>query len=304
MLKNEPVMNTPAQKLVAYLLSAMLIGFIGWYNPGRVLVKKAEAEPIKISLVTLTELPKSFTSRPASSVGMPVRDIKRNFTENVEPPLKPAKEEMLNFADDENQMPEDENASDLATYVTSSEVREFSIPQTNIVIAPANLENYPYVPSSSFSYNIVEDTSYPKKYISTVKDIKAKEALNKTVRAMQEINWQRLENEMKASGKKLDVVKLQKELIKALEVVDWKKINDDAESNLDESSRELINHQFVFRTQLEKYQNDRTIQQEKLKKAQQAIIQDRLEEKSEELKNEENSNRKSSTSSKKKIVYI
>jgi hypothetical protein len=41
-LGNEQVGNPFNQKLVAYLLSALLIAFIGWYNPGNIIIKRLD----------------------------------------------------------------------------------------------------------------------------------------------------------------------------------------------------------------------------------------------------------------------
>jgi hypothetical protein len=169
------------------------------------------------------------------------------------------------------------------------------MPQAQVITLPqgATSEVYPFVPSTSFLYQVTEDTALPKKYVMTYKELQAKETMDKAIAALKEVDWIKLQKEVNAKGgKKIDILSLKKDLEIALRDVDWKKINEESEK-LNDAPEELTTAQEILRTQLNSYQKDRAARQEKIKAAQQQILMDRLQQ-HEELKKAEETNKKKS----------
>jgi beta-lactamase regulating signal transducer with metallopeptidase domain len=298
------------QKLVAYILSAFLIGLIALYNPGKVIIKTIDtvqntpnnynAEQINFNtreiikdkiekekvLAAQTKKTGTATKQPE---GNQEQDNRRQKIVEWIADVKPV--EMV-----------DEPLSAFVSYAGSqSETREYSIPENTVYFQPDySVDVHPYVPSTSFSYQVVEDTALPKKYILTQTEIKAKEAMTSALKALQEIDWQKLEKEMSAAGKKIDIIKLQQELKKALGDVDWKKINEEIQSSLIQSENELLKEHSELQVELKKFQHDRNLKLADQQKVYKAIINDRLCEKAVQQARPV----KKKAVQKKKIVYI
>mgnify|MGYP001313601968 CR=1 FL=1 len=291
-LGKEPV-NTPLSlKLVAYLLSSLLIGFIGWYNPGKVIIKKIETVRAQ---VTTTEVNYAFTTPSAEEITekpepapapapaprpkpAPDSNVARTTAPARKDPLKKLEQlieltteaRLAALAEKVEQM-----AEPMTTLVDNFEKIDYSIPDHTtsvIVTGPPATAILPIVPGNSFFYQPMEDTTLPKKYILTKADLNAKEALEKTLRALKQINWQKLEYQIKAHGEKMDIQKVQAELEKALQEIDWHRVNAEVQQ-----VTEAENAQDAYVIKLGKYQHQRALRQEQLKQAQQQILLDRLE---------------------------
>ena len=81
---------------------------------------------------------------------------------------------------------------------------------------------------------------------------------------------------MAASRKKVDVIKLQQELQKAIGEVDWKKINEEIQSSLMQEENDLLKEHKSLQLELKKFQHDRALKLAEQQKAYKAIIRDRL----------------------------
>ena len=305
--------NTLNQKLVAYILSAFLIGLIGFYNPGKVIVKTIDNVQVGDINTTLNAEQVRFatpanniddhsikTETVADSKKSPVvhRKSRNNATEKEN-----RREEMIEwFADVKPEEVYEEGLPELVSYVTSdSKTRDFSIPENVVPFQPDySVEVHPYVPSTSFTYHFVEDTALPKKYVLTQSDIKAKEAMTGAMKALQEIDWQKLEKEMAADGKKIDIIKLQQELKKAISDVDWKKINEEMQSSLIEEENDLLKDHKTLQLELKKFQQERSSKSAEKQRIYKAIISDRLCEKDVQQTKQV----KKKITQRKKIVYI
>jgi hypothetical protein len=128
----------------------------------------------------------------------------------------------------------------------------------------------------------------------TYNDVKAKEAMDKALKGLQQLNWKKLEAELRQQGKTIDIVLIQHEIEKAMQQVDWKKVNDESQQALDEArdaQDQLLKAQNAYVVQLGNYQRARIVQQEKIKQAQQKILLDRLQQ-CEELKQMEEDRKK------------
>ena len=310
-------------RMIAFLLSAFLIAFTGWYNPGKIIHQ---------------QLPDAFANRTATP--LPSKEnIPIFFTtlENEPATLKPATAlyavNLLNTNSGKQHKhattTEDgeENASELiqltgfeladpVTTATPTNVfgfattveqpRDFSIQESINSAAPVANEGYyyevqPYIPSSSFSYRIIEDTSFPKKSIPTPVELKAKEDLEKSLKALEEINWEKLKKEL--GEKNISIDQLQLELKKALTEVDWKKIDEELNSGVKQEEQELrIKKAYLER--LNKYQKERIQQQQNNQQRTQVIVTDRLMQNAELRKCEDDRKKAETVKKVKKIVVI
>lgn len=319
---NKKTHATPiSQKLIACFVSALLIGFIGWYNPGEVIVKTIEQ--IEDFSSASNEKPGDFTTakiidRESEKEALKVNKRKpaQRFTSRAsantiieQPAPEPIDERMSESTPAEMMSPDVTTtdaipvaSSSLSSFIaTEPEVREYSIAENVITAAPDySAEIHPYVPRTSFSYQALEDTARPKKYIVTQAEMKTREAMLGAMKALQEIDWQKLEKEMNAAGKKIDIIKLQQQLQKAMMDVDWKKINEEIQSSLIQAENEILEEHTALRADLQKYQQDRSAKSLHQQKIKTTIIEERLCEKESGAAKPV----KKKLVQKKKIVYI
>lgn len=323
MLTKEPVTIALNQKLVAWMLSALLIGFIGWYNPGRAIITTIQEVAVTVPENTVNDLPMDISTPAAPSTAAEAGP--------VEPAGQPAREEAIaqeEAAEHAEEMLNDEAeyaairlqlaaltlqqqalANEVVAFVSSPEMRDYSMQaqvaqQALTAITPA--ATHPYIPGNSFLVQILEDTLLPKKYTMSFSEKQAKEAMDKTMKAIQEIDWEKVQKELSAAaGNKVDIKQLQNEIKKALKEVDWKKINQETETALLEARRELAEEQAALKLQMERYSQTRRQQQEKAGQLQYQILMDRLGEHEKPAACEaEKKCTEQKTARKKKIVVI
>ncbi|HUR11895.1 MAG TPA: M56 family metallopeptidase [Flavitalea sp.] len=261
----DPGTTHVSQRLMATLFSALFIAFIGWYNPGNVLAKQ------------LGPYQTSIASEPLPSTEQALNFETNSIKPTISKHISKKQSSIHHATHQENNLLFDIDASDetpMISYIqTAPESRDFSIVETEPVIPPTvYTSQYPFVPSTSFSFHYTEDTSLPKKQIITVSEKKAREAKEQALKGLDEINWQKLEKQLG----KVDVQKLQREIKKALEEVNWKKVNEELQSSL----KETIDANEEVLLQLEKLQESRMVKQEKLRKIKEKVIEDQIQKKS------------------------
>lgn len=270
MLYNENFSATINLRLIAALCTALVIGFIGYYNPGNVIIKSLTETNTYVAARDIAEGNQEMITSIAGTSQTITVVIEKEPTENVEIAEIAAAPEVtmdyFSFLQDEQ---EELTPSILSFVQTQPEIREYSLTLTEPVVpAPVYSSQYPYVPSNSFSFHYTEDTSLPKKQIITFSEKKAREALERSLMAIDEIDWKKIEKQLGV----VDVRELQKEIKKALEDVNWKKINEDLESSLKES----VEANAEYRLQLEKLKELRSDKQHQLKKIEEKILEDQL----------------------------
>jgi pyrrolidone-carboxylate peptidase len=131
-------------------------------------------------------------------------------------------------------------------------------------------------------------------------------AMEKSMQALEQVNWKSLEMTLKAQGMKVNVEQIHREIEKALVQIDWKKLNEETGNALDEANNEVQKLQDEFVVKIGNYQRNRTVQQERLKQAQQQILMDRLQQREQIRKMEQDKKKECAkpVSRKKKIVQI
>lgn len=320
-LGNEQAGNPFSQKLIAYLLSTLLIAFIGWYNPGNVIIKRLDL--VREQQAPATETFQDFAT-PAiqASIAEPVAETatalaektvrstcKKNSTE-IKDPLKKL-EQIIELTTDARLAALTKRLEELpgeVAFVNNVTVVDYSLPQASEPAPqqPLAQDVYPYVPGSSFYFQAVEDTTLPKKYVLSKSDLKAKQNMERSMQALQQMDWKKLELKLKAQGMKINIAQVQLEIEKAMAQIDWKKMEGETENALAEANNQIQTIRNTYTVQLSNYQRDRALKQERLKQAQQQILLDRLQQ-HEELKKLEEEKKKTGTGNtvrKKRIVQI
>ena len=296
MLTKEPVTAPLSQKLVAWLLSALLIGFIGWYNPGRAIITTIQETAVTTPESPVIEFAADISTPPPPAAANPggqetkeaavaAEDAEGPAEEMESIPLaEPAREDaevddavqqLSNYAFGQGQL-----AQNMVAFVSSPEMRDFSMQAAQEALTTVHaLAIHPYVPANSFIIQVLEDTLLPKKYTMSIAEKQARESLDKALKALQEIDWKKIEKGLNASaGNNVDVAQLQSEIKKALKEVDWKKINQETEAAILEARKEMAEEQAALSIQLERYKQARQERQERINQAQYQILLDRLKE--------------------------
>lgn len=315
-LGNEQVSNPFSQKLVAYLLSTLLIAFIGWYNPGNIIIKRLDlvreqapametgqsfSTPV-IQAVSVADVPVQVEKTQKSTCKKSVPDCKDPYKKLEQIIELTTDARLAALTKRLEELPEE------MAFVNNFEAVNYSLPEATAPAPqqPLAQEVYPYVPGSSFYFQAVEDTSLPKKYVLSKSDLKAKQAMDKSMQALQQMDWKKLELKLKAQGMKVNIAQVQLEIEKAIAQIDWKKMEDETENALAEANNQIQNVRNAYVVQLSNYQRDRAIKQERIKQAQQQILIDRLKQHEElkKLEEEKKKERHVTTVRKKKIVQI
>lgn len=274
---NQPVTTRYNNRMVAHLFAGALLALIAWSNPGNVIVKNIlHAESSLAKKPTENSQP-VFVSNPLPTV--------------KEKPAKKKPQQKLNTiditlgAEEEDMTPEliSQVAYQSIQYVpqvievSAEKLRDFSIteqlvvekPAAAITLAPAAT---PFVPSTSFSY-FFQDSTKPGLTVISPEEKAATESLRKALRALEEINWEKLGKELKENGDKIDVTKLQEEVRKAMKQIDWEKVN--AETKLDMIQLEAKVRQDAYLRELTKMKESAQMQ-EHFQNLQKKVLEDQI----------------------------
>jgi hypothetical protein len=196
---------------------------------------------------------------------------------------------------------------------SAEKLRDYSITEPVIVDQPApviTLTPTPFVPSTSFSY-FMQDSIKPGLSVVTPDEKAATESLRKALRALEEINWEKLGDQLKQTGDKIDIAKLQEEVRKALKQIDWEKVN--AETKLDMIQLEAKVRQDSYLRELTKANQSQQMQ-EHYQNLQKKVLEDQIKCQQDQLKKEQelreylqqknNTPKPKATKPGKKVVYI
>jgi hypothetical protein len=279
-LTGEPTTTPVSHRMLALFIGFLFVGFIGWYRPSQQLNEELipsladgfirmetngdivynEIKEAKPSVKTLQLL---NVIRPSG-----MRKVAMNPTADAYPMLE------ADNSFDDSEAPTYEVAGAPANYVTTSDLREFSIqesPSDPMPIASADA-NHPYVPASTLDFTFVEDTTVPKAVVPSVEEVKAREAMEKAMAALDEIDWLKLQKELDLAGNKMDIAKLQEQLKKAVSDLVWKKVS----TELQEKETELFLNNSALKVELQRFQQEQVNKQQKLNEARQQMILERL----------------------------
>lgn len=313
---NQPVTTRYNNRMVAHLFAGALIAFIAWSNPGNVIVKNMLKEDVPAVAGTISELAQPVyvsapvQQEPKEKVRLKISDIiARTMDESAsEEEQETALNDMITQVAYEGL----EHTPQAQFLHAATEVlRDFSITEGTIIDKPLeaviSVAPMPYVPSSSFSY-YQQDSSKPRTYTLVSADEKAaNESLQKALKALEEIDWTKLEKQLKEAGDKIDIRKLQEEMKKSLLQVDWEKIN--VETKLEQLQADAKKRQDTYLRELTTAKQN-TQMQEHYRNLQRKVIEDQIKcndekaKKEQELKNHLQKKSKQGTPTVRKIVYI
>ncbi len=303
-------------RIVTFFIGTLLIGFIGLmnrriinieqplilsqYNP---IQKYRESFPVFSTLPAKEKIEKSIVNK-ASAISPMAKENTQSLLlrekEKAAEQLSIVSKRLKAYAENNT----DEFETTIAGYVSGNMKNEFSIQEnkSNNPLIESVVEAEPYVPSNSFSYQYIEDTSFPKTYVPTLSELKAKENLEIALKALEKVDWKVLQTDIAGKNKQVDIMKLQEELKKALSTLDWKKIDEEVAFGLSQTDQELKKQQ-GYLALLQKFQKSHNIKKQTNDQKRELILMDRiLQNKAFEKKQVENKN--ILTSRIKKIVVI
>ncbi len=170
-----------------------------------------------------------------------------------------------------DEIEEPADVADVAEFASTRQTREFSILEPPAPPAPpmAPVGVHPYVPASSFDFELIEDTLMPAlKATVTIHQIKAKEALEKAIA--------QLEQECKNNAAlepllEVEINRMKSELTKSIEQINWSEM----EQQIALAKQQTANNLKV-QAEFEKFQRNKVLHQEKLNKLKEQILLDRL----------------------------
>jgi len=245
--------QTGFYRLGVFLVALLLLGFVATINPAK--VAPGNFAPIHAAMLftdddnNTTPAPVSNeqgkllitgNSSPRITIKMENKLVKLASPANVLAKIDRAFNATLQLktvAAEDN----DEDEEDQAQNIASRENIDFSLPQKETPVVPeAALTGdipEPYVPASSFSFQLTQDTFVAKYKGETYNERMAKDAFLKVQKAMQQINWQQIEKQFKFNRK--DIAKLKNELALQIKNLNWQQINNDVklQGNLDQMAK-------------------------------------------------------------------
>jgi beta-lactamase regulating signal transducer with metallopeptidase domain len=271
-IKNKPVQLYKAGIALAALLLLLLIVIV---HPSPVAIDMLDSGPLALAGTSVTGTPHGVedagvfsnpgivveknrvTVSPTRSIPQSEPSITIHFNHSSPGP-KPMPNAKKNIAEMVSAViAEDENPAmnDLLA-VASKEARDYSLNQdapAETTLAPEAVSaEEPYVPANSFSFRIVQDSSIPKIKGETYAERKARETLYNTQKALAQLNWQKIEKNVKSQPKLF--AKLKKELSLQLQGLNWQQINTEVQNELQQQQTETVQEVFKQQQTLKEYQ--------------------------------------------------
>jgi beta-lactamase regulating signal transducer with metallopeptidase domain len=308
---NQPVSTRYSNRMAAHLFAGMLLALIAWSNPGNVIVKTILHNETALVIPPRENNEPIFVSQPMETAAHEAKQARQKQQEKPAIDITVEEEEAI----DETPELISKVAYQSIQYVpeliqaSAEKLRDFSITEQMIVDKPATVISLaptptPYVPGNSFSY-FIQDSTKPGMVVVSPQEKAATESLRKALKALEEINWEKLGKELKEAGEKIDIAKLQEEIKKSLKQIDWEKIN--AETKLEMLQLDAKVRQDAYLRELTKAKQSEQMQEHFLN-LQKKVLEDQLKCQQEQLKKEqelkEYLQKKNNNKQGKKIVHI
>ncbi|HTE27438.1 M56 family metallopeptidase [Flavitalea sp.] len=293
LLTGETVATPISQRLISFLLPALFLGYLGWKVPVKDL---SSSEPVPVVMTKListrvpgSELPQLFsTTAPVTDPAATSENQSKN--EQIVEDFKNAAED-INIEKDFAKVIVTGKVEELISavarsphieYVNAEQPREYTISiegnasaTVEVPAAPdAQEKPFPYVPGSSFTYKLMEDTAFPKK--SHNADLTTQVQLARTMNAIDGLNWSQIERNLEKAGEKLNIERLQLELKKAVAEIDWKTLNEDLSKTSHESATEVEKYRTQLAERYIQFEKAKIRKAELIKAAEVEMVDDRL----------------------------
>ena len=231
-------------------------------------IKQAATKDFQQASFVFTVAPiKEKTRKPVKTKSKP--EIKQEENDYVGPNV---------FAVSQNETEDMVEANNFITAAAPPEPRDYTISSSPAIAGPpVNTNGYPYVPSSSFIFQETDDSARQANNNMTYYEIVSNESMQKTLHALDRINWSKIEKEIDKDGSLKNIAQIQNEIRKSLANIDVKKAGEDIAlscSKADEKrARENIKmqlqvlHYFKIKNQLNPHIAEQgLLQQQGLKK--------------------------------------
>lgn len=319
---NQPPNNRCNNRIAAHIFSGILFAFIAWSNPGHVMVRTIILPSINdVALASDENVQPLLLSDAPAREETSIRPITYSRDEDLTT-LNPS------FTADDESAPEEEEQPEPAAMqafaantafealqyapqalqAAAQNMRDFSITEQLIADKPIIISSAPtpYVPSASFSYYFQDSSKPMAAAVVSPEEKAAKESLKKALKALEEINWSKLEKELKSAGDKLDIARLQEEIKKSLQQVDWERIN--VETKLEQLQADARKRQDAYLKELTTARKNDRQMQEHYNNLQKKIVEDQIKCQEDMLKKEielkDHLQKKNKTTPARKIVHI
>lgn len=291
-----------AQLIILFLLT-FLTGIGAWIRAGKSIKPLAVPHP-NYARVVSAELPSAYRYtgiKEPKKMGVTLKR-KSKTTKHVE--VKDDVNDLVLVSNDEPSGSDADETANFTPAVQPEADRDYSITQSHPKTQPEVKiagDQYPFVPSSSFSFKIIEDTATREKF--TYDERMARESLQKALKALDALNWEKIGSEIDRNGKRINAAKLKAQLRKSLSQLDWQKINDDATPSVGEADEQRMKEDLQLQIHALKTNKNRPLQEtQKLERqiiqGQERLYQDNLKKLNESLKEIELIRKRN------KIVYI
>ena len=310
-LHQEQVCAPVSHRMIAYLLTALLFGFVGLYNPGNVIVRKiypvvfsTEAAPQFASYEPAAEekeAPKKSVTTPKQKKGCarvqpaeplePLQTLHVLTANDAEEILRLATgiqiasmvehqlaEQQREIAAQQQQIHFQIQITAVSNQVTI-ENRDFTLTnQAAVLYEPRNTaEIKPYVPRNSFAYQYMQDSCTPKIYVESNKlQAEAREAITRAMTALKEIDLTKLERELKEKGIELHANQIRQELHKAFMEITMKRLCEGAINTAEDVRAMYAKAQADWQKKLENFQRDRARKRAEQDALRKQIVEERL----------------------------
>jgi beta-lactamase regulating signal transducer with metallopeptidase domain len=257
----------------AYLFALLLLGFVAMVNPAKVAVDK-----VMPALITLAHIEKPTTAAPNGESAVVVKNdiVKKESARKINLKLQaraakrnePAPEIVMEDAPVEADFVSSTAAATQWTtavnmHAAEMEKRDFALPENNAATAaiPDDAPDFtPYVPSNSFSYQLMSDSTQPKEKRETYREHVARQAAVKVELTLKTINWKQLEKNLKLSKQQL--AKLKAELAKQLCNASSRQAENNVLANESLEKLELLNKMLTQQKTLEEYKRQEAVYQD------------------------------------------
>ncbi|NML23631.1 M56 family metallopeptidase [Pseudoflavitalea sp. G-6-1-2] len=293
----QPQVSTPvSQRMIAYLLTALTFGFIGLYNPGNVIVKKVypyifnnngDLRQVKF------ETPAAKDKKSDHQVCKAGKKKPCKKEESINPDMMPSlvelsaddAERILQLAYDIQAASKIEHHQAVETQLNIQVNNNFDQRDyTMISYAAAAPDPAPvytaeiraYVPARTFYYQYMQDSTTPKEYPVVSPQLQARQAMEKAMAALRQIDWPKLERELSDKGVKMSGTEIRKELQKAFLEITCLRLSQYAQGNAEEEAAMYSKAQAEWQKKLENYQRQRQRKVAERDQLRQEIIEERL----------------------------
>ena len=197
-------------------------------------------------------------------------------TNNIPSATTPEDRSMPEFDIYEEALPANPFAN-LVAEKTAANSRDYSLASTDLSASlPSDRIAFegPFVPDNSFRYQFMQDTSRPQQKEPGPTELKLQIEKNKTLQALESLNWLELERKLKAQGlSNLDMEKIHEEIRRSLEQLDWKKIEEEAQQKLKLAQLEAQLKQ-NYLEQLQRFNEAKAIKERQKQLAEEMILQE------------------------------